>query len=129
MITKKWFTFDYDAFMSANQANVTRVNENTRYEKIPAAARVDLSTGELLFFKHGTLKMIYISEEALTKKLWDEFRNSFATNTPEKTVRSPGRQNLQPTHLPKPGYYSFCQKRQRGFYGDLSGVFSTRLFK
>ena len=85
---KSWFTRNYLDFIAANKIVDSQVNEDVRYEKITDAIRVDMSDEEFFFFKHGTLKIIYISNEVLAEKLWLEFKHSFDTRTPEKTVRS-----------------------------------------
>ncbi len=85
---KRWFTLSYDEFIAENKIGINQVAEDVRYEKITGAIRVDVSNDEFFFFKHDTLKIIYISNDVLTERLWGEFKNSFDTNTPEKTVRS-----------------------------------------
>jgi hypothetical protein len=42
---------------------------------------------QFFFFQNGTLRVIYISDDVLAKKLWDEF-NSSARQVPDETVRS-----------------------------------------
>jgi hypothetical protein len=85
---KRWFSLPYDEFNAENKIDTKQIHEDVRYEKITGAIRVDVSNDEFFFFRHGTLRIIYISNDVMADKLWCEFRNSFDTCTPEKTVRS-----------------------------------------
>lgn len=85
---KKWFTLSYNEFIAANKIGINQVHEGVRYEKITGAIRVDVPDDGFFFFKHGILKIIYISNDAQAERLWGEFKDSFDTNTPKKTVRS-----------------------------------------
>lgn len=84
---KKSLDLSYDQFITQNKIPHSRINNNVSYEKIKDVSRVDLSDDQFFFFKAGKLRMIYISDEAVVKKIWAEF-NSTKINAPEKTVRS-----------------------------------------
>jgi hypothetical protein len=85
---KRWFTLSYDEFIAENKIDISQVHEDVRYEKITGVVRVDLSNERYFFFKDGTLKLIYISNDVVIERLWRAFKNSLDNNTPEKTVRS-----------------------------------------
>ncbi len=85
---KNWFTYSDDEFIVQNEIDRSQVEENVRYEKITQVTRVHGPNEEFLFFKDGTLRIIYISSEILCEGLWREFKKSFDTSAPEKMVRS-----------------------------------------
>jgi hypothetical protein len=85
---KRYFNLSYDAFIAESNIPSNRVNENVAYEKITPATRVDGADHQYFFFQSGRLKMIYISDDILAKKIWEDFNSTTNTKTPEKTVRS-----------------------------------------
>jgi hypothetical protein len=85
---KKCFNLSFEQFIAQHNIQPHKINKNVGYEKIADATRIELSDNEYFFFKNDKLKIIYISNDVLTKKLWSEFTNSANTNTPEETVRS-----------------------------------------
>jgi len=85
---KKCFNLSYDQFIATNNIHSGQIHENVRYEKIPDVRRVDLADNHFFFFKDGKLKIIYISDEGSTKKIWGEFKSTTNINAPEKTARS-----------------------------------------
>lgn len=84
---QKYFSLSYDEFIAQNNIRHNQVHEHLRYEKITDAIRVDVIDYQHFFFQRGSLKMIYISDDALAKAIWDEFISS-ALELPEDTVRS-----------------------------------------
>lgn len=85
---KKCFALNYDQFIAQHKVLSSQIDKNVRYEKIENASRVDLPDNQFFFFKDGNLKMIYISDAMLAKKIWHEFNSITNTVSPEKTVRS-----------------------------------------
>ncbi|MFD1002720.1 hypothetical protein ACFQ21_25570 [Ohtaekwangia kribbensis] len=81
------FSLSYDQFIAQHNIPIDRIHENVRYEKVTNACRVDMRNRQFFFFQNGTLRVIYISDDVLAKKLWDEF-NSSARQVPDETVRS-----------------------------------------
>lgn len=84
---RKYFNSSYDQFITQYNIADDHIDKNVRYEKITGVNRVRFGEAQWFYFKGGELKMIYISDETLAKKIWTEFKNTTA-NTPEKTVRS-----------------------------------------
>lgn len=85
---KRWFSLSLNDFIAEYKIDSAQVHENVRYEKITDVTRVDGPNEEFLFFSSGSLKMIYISNEAQAESLWREFNEAFDSNTSEKMVRS-----------------------------------------
>ena len=85
---RKCFDLHRDQFIALHNIPGDKLHENVRYEKIADVTRVDLGNNQYFFFNGGQLKMIYISDETLTKEIWREFENLTNTNTPEKIARS-----------------------------------------
>lgn len=83
---RKYFTLSYGQFVKLHKIHDANINKNVSYEKLTEVDRVELGTGQWFFFKDGQLKLIYISDDALAKKTWAEFKNT--TNTSGTTVRS-----------------------------------------
>ena len=81
---RKCFDLHRDQFIALHNIPGDKLHENVRYEKIADVTRVDLGNNQYFFFNGGQLKMIYISDETLTKEIWREFENLTNTNTPEK---------------------------------------------
>ncbi|MBT1705129.1 hypothetical protein [Chryseosolibacter indicus] len=81
-----YFTLSYDQFITENDVQSSQIHKDVSYEKITSVTRVSLGDGKNFYFKEGKLKLIYISRDTLTKKLWNEFKS--ITNTSEKRVRS-----------------------------------------
>jgi hypothetical protein len=85
---KRWFSVRYEDFLAERKINMSQVDEDVRYEKITDVICVEVSEFEFFFFKDGALQIIYISNEELTQRLWNEFKLSFNEEAPEKKVRS-----------------------------------------
>jgi hypothetical protein len=79
---------NYDQFLEQNNILRDQVNENVCYEKIADVTRVDLPNNQFFFFKDGKLEIIYISDDVVTKKIWNEFKRILNSEAAEKTVRS-----------------------------------------
>lgn len=84
---QKCFSLGYNEFIAKYNIAGNRIHKNVRYEKITGACRVDILDRECFFFQDGILRVIYISNEVLVQKLWNEFK-SFTQQTPDETVRS-----------------------------------------
>lgn len=84
---QKYFRLSYDQFIAQNNIQHNQVHEHLRYEKVTDATRVDVPGCQYFFFQQGTLKVIYISDDALAKTIWDAFKNSTSI-LPDDTVRS-----------------------------------------
>ncbi|HEY5745495.1 MAG TPA: hypothetical protein VIU12_05445 [Chryseolinea sp.] len=85
---KKCFILSYDQFITENKILSNQIYKNVRYEKMEDVCRVNLPDNQFFFFKDGKLKMIYISGDALAKKIWGEFNSTTKIKSPEKTVPS-----------------------------------------
>lgn len=85
---KEYFNLSYDQFIKENNIQSSQIHKDVSYEKLTNVTRVNMPDGHDFYFKDGKLKLIYTSDETLTKKLWNEFESITNTNTPEKTVRS-----------------------------------------
>jgi hypothetical protein len=83
---KKYFSVALDEFTWLNEISADQIHGDVGYEKITDATRVDRDENESFFFKDGKLKLIYISNDALINKLWNELKLTSAA--PEETVRS-----------------------------------------
>jgi hypothetical protein len=83
---KKYFSVAFDEFTWLNEISADQIHEDVRYEKITDVTRVDRDENESFFFKGGKLKLIYISNEALINRLWNEFK--LTSTAPAETVRS-----------------------------------------
>jgi len=85
---KAVLTLSYEQFIAQYNVRSSQVHENRSYEKVTDVTRVDLADNQFFFFKNGILKVIYISDDAAAKKIWDEFNTTTNTDNPDNTVRS-----------------------------------------
>lgn len=85
---RKLFALGYDDFVWIHSVHTDQVHEHVRYEKITDVTRIDGSENEFFFFKDGTLRVIYISSDLLTQKLWNEFKAMVDVEKPAHRVRS-----------------------------------------
>jgi hypothetical protein len=85
---KKYLTLSYDQFITDHNIHDSQIVKNVSYEKITPLNRIQTGDNQYFFFKDGELKIIYISDSILIKKIWAEFKNSPNANTPETIVRS-----------------------------------------
>lgn len=85
---KTYFNLSYNQFITQHNIAGSQINENVSYEKIKDVSRVDLDDNQFFFFKDNKLKVIYISDDTLAKKIWNEFKNTTDTYIPDETVRS-----------------------------------------
>ncbi|RAW00580.1 hypothetical protein [Pseudochryseolinea flava] len=85
---KKCFAQHYTEFVLKHRIGDDQVTENVAYEKIKNVLRVDLGEGQFFYFKEGRLQMIYISNETVIKKLWEEFKRGEDIDNPDQTLRS-----------------------------------------
>ncbi|MBT1696357.1 hypothetical protein KK083_05690 [Fulvivirgaceae bacterium PWU4] len=84
---REYFRVSYNQFITQHNIQDSQISKNVRYKKLTDVDRIELGNNQWLYFKDGELKMIYISDEALAKKIWTEFK-SIAASTTEETVRS-----------------------------------------
>lgn len=84
----KLFSLNYDAFVKTRSVRTDQVHTPVRYEKLTNVTRIDGLKNEAFFFKDGMLRIIYISNELLTAKLWKAFQQSADIARPEQRVRS-----------------------------------------
>lgn len=84
---QKCFASSLDEFLAQHHIPRSKVKEHLRYEKIMDVSRVDLGANQFFFFQEGNLRMIYISDKALSNRLWNEFTSTTKSSAHE-TVRS-----------------------------------------
>ena len=98
---KKCFNLTFDQFITLNKIGSGQINENVSYEKLANMTGIDLGQNQYFFFKGNQLEMIYISDNELTTRLWNEFKSTTNVDVPDETVRSragkTSNQNIFPT--------------------------------
>jgi hypothetical protein len=85
---KSCFNFTLDQFLAQNNLGESQVQNDLRYEKIKDVSRVTLGNRQFFFFKENQLRLIYISDDAATKQLWKEFKDTTNMASPDDTIRS-----------------------------------------
>jgi hypothetical protein len=85
---KNYLTLSYDRFITEHNIHESQIVKNVSYEKITQLNRIQLGDNQYFFFNDGELKIVYLSDNALIKKLWAEFKNTPNANAPETIVRS-----------------------------------------
>lgn len=85
---RKCFNATEEQFIALHDVEESCINTNRAYEKIADVTCIALGDDQYFFFKDGRLKLIYISDETITKKIWDEFNSVPDKPEPEEIVRS-----------------------------------------
>lgn len=78
----------YEQFVMEHILTRSQIHNDVRYEKIMDVTRVDLAENQFFFFKDGVLKMIYISDDVVSLRLWEEFKGRVNADAPDETLRS-----------------------------------------
>lgn len=85
---RRCFTLSYQEFITEYKIRSSQVHEHVSYEKVKDVTRVTHAENEFFFFKGGILKVIYLSRQGITTRLWDEISPLVTIEKPEDSVRS-----------------------------------------
>lgn len=79
---------EYEQFVMEYNITSSQIHPDVRYEKIVDVTRVDLAKNQAFFFKDGTLKIIYISDDGVSQRLWKTFMEIVNADSPDAVLRS-----------------------------------------